>query len=232
MKKIKLLAIGDMQNGFTQEDGNLYIQGARDIIAPINAFLRLVRDGDFEYTFIVQDTHFAEEYGRSEESKAFPIHCEYGTRDWELSVDVSGLPNKWYLMKNQYSMWGAKGPHDIPFTDPTRKTAYDTLFHVVDDPHDPAEMSVRDDFIKAICRDYTSAALDVTLLGVASDYCNRYAMEGWLARGAHVTILRDLTKGIEKETPQVLAEDAYRHYTNGRLRAVDSAEYLREHTDF
>ncbi len=232
MKKIKILDISDLQNGFTREGGNLYIQGAQDILTPINTFLRRVGDDVFDFTFIVQDTHFAEEYGLTEESKTFPIHCEYGTNDWELSVDVSGLPNKHYLTKNQYNMWGAKEVHDIPFTDPKRRTAYDNLFHVVDDPHEPTEKSTRDDFMKAIRRDRNAAALEVTLIGVASDYCNRYAMEGWLARGAHVTILRDLTKGIAKETSQVLAEETYRHYTNGRLRAVDSAEYLQEHADF
>ncbi|MDN7025783.1 isochorismatase family protein [Methanoculleus sp. FWC-SCC1] len=227
MQRVRLLAIGDMQNGFTREDGNLAIPGAEEILGLTNDFLRRV-DGFFDYTLIVQDTHFAEEYGRSEESRTFPLHCEYGTADWELSVDVSGLPNKHYLTKNQYDMWSRSGLHEISFDDPKRKIAYENLFHVVDDPHEPRARTTRDGFLAMLQQAGSGAAIDVTLIGVAADYCNRYAMEGWLARGARVTILQDLTKGIEKETPQVLAEERYRDYTPGRLRAVDSAEYAWE----
>lgn len=227
MKKIKILTVGDMQNGFIQEDGNLYITGARDIIVPTNYFLSHVRDGVFDVILIILDTHFAEEYSLTEESKMFPIHCEYGTYDWELAVDVSGLQNTRFLTKNQFTMWGDNRLHDIPFNDPQRKTAYDNLFHIVDNPYNPTEIARRDDYLEVLCPDCDSSCIEVTMIGVASDYCNRYAMEGWLDRGAYVTIIQDLTKGIEKETPQII--DEYRpHHKDGRLRSVVSAEYLRE----
>lgn len=227
MRKIKILQIGDMQNGFTQEDGNLYVQGAQEIIAPANDFLRRVRDGVFDRTFIILDTHFAEEYGRSEEGREFPIHCEYGTDDWELAIDVSGLPNKRYLTKNRFDMWSEKRPGDTPFNDPGRRAAHENLFHFVDDPYEPGEKVAREEYVRAINPGRNLADVEVTLFGVASDYCNRYAMEGWLRRGARVTIIQDLTKGIEKETQQVLDEPQYRQYRGSRLIAVDSAEYLR-----
>jgi hypothetical protein len=50
-------------------------------------------------------------------------------------------------------------------------------------------------------------------------------MEGWLERRASVTIIRDLTKGIEKEKNQVLDEPRYRQYNGSRLRSVESTEY-------
>ena len=228
MKTIKILHIGDMQNGFTRQNGNLYVNGAQDIIAPMNAFLRQVKDSFFDYTLIILDTHFAEEYFLSEEGKQFPIHCEYGTTDWELSIDISGLHNPFYVMKNQYTMWGEKKEVDISFPNPQRKTAHDTLFHMVDDPHEPTRIIPRDDFITSLNPDDNSVSIEVTMIGVASDYCIRYAMEGWLARGARVIIIYDLTKGIEKETPQVLAEDQYQHYEYGRIRSISSDEYLRE----
>lgn len=228
VKKIKILDISDMQNGFTRTDGNLYIPGAEEIIAPINDFLQQVRYGVFDVTLVVLDTHFAEEYSQTEESTQFPIHCEYGTRDWGLSVDVLNLPNKQYVMKNRFDMWSEKQVRDIPFTDPKRKTAYDNLFYILDNPYEPTKRATRDDFLKTLCPDNRSATLDVTILGVASDYCNRYAMEGWLSRGASVTIIQDLTKGIEKETQQILEEYHYRHYGYSRLRSVDSTDYLRE----
>ncbi|WP_332448727.1 cysteine hydrolase family protein [Methanoculleus sp.] len=227
---MKILQIGDMQNGFTREDGNLYVRGASEIIAPANDFLRRVRDGIFDRTFVILDTHFAEEYSRSEEGRVFPIHCEYGTKDWELSIDVSGLPNKWYLTKNRFDMWSKNLPGDTSFNDPGRKIAYDTLFHFIGNPHEPREKIAREEYLRAISPGRGPAGIEVTLFGVASDYCNRYAMEGWLERGASVTIIRDLTKGIEKETSQVLNEPQYRRY-KGRLRAVDSVDYLEELAD-
>jgi nicotinamidase/pyrazinamidase len=225
MKTVKLLQIGDMQNGFIREDGNLYIRGAREIIAPVNDFLRRVRNGVFDHTLITLDTHFAEEYSKTEEGKVFPIHCEYGTNDRELGIDVSGLPDKRYLAKNQYDMWSERTLTDVSFNDPGRKIAHDNLFHIVDDPYQPTERVTRDDFIEAISPGGNPTGIEVTLIGVASDYCNRYAMEGWLDRGASVTIIRDLTKGIEKETPQVLDEPRYRQYNGSRLRSVESTEY-------
>jgi nicotinamidase/pyrazinamidase len=224
MKKVKILEIGDMQNGFLREDGHLYVKGAQDIIDPTNSFLRRVCNRGFDFTLIIQDTHFAEEYSQTEESKMFPIHCEYGTNDWELAIDVSGLPNKRYLTKNQFNLWSEKSLKDIPFDDSKRKIAYDNLFHFVDNPHEPTVKSTREGFIKAI----SPASIEVTMLGVASDYCNRYAMEGWLGRGASVTIIHDLTKGIGKETPHILDEYQYQQYKNSRLRSVDSTEYIRE----
>lgn len=227
MKKVKILQIGDMQNGFTREYGNLYVKGAQDIIAPINNFLRRVSDGIFDYTFVILDTHFVEEYSRTKEGEVFPIHCEYGTRDWELAIDVSGLPNKRYLTKNQFDMWSEKTLTDVSFSDPQRQAAHDNLFHFVDDLDEPAELVARDEFIRAISPGRNLADIEITQIGVASDYCNRYAMEGWLERGASVIVVRDLTKGIGKETPQMIDEPQYQRYLDGRLRSIDSAEYLR-----
>ena len=228
MRPVKILDISDMQNGFMHEDGNLYIPEAQKIIAPTNNFLRQVGNTVFDFTLIILDTHFLEEYSQTEEGKQFPIHCEYGTDDWKLSVDVSGLPEKRYLMKNQFDMWGESRGLDIQFNDRNRKIAHDNLFHFIDNPHTVTKKETRDDFISSITPDTTSANIEVTIIGVASDYCNRYAMEGWLARGARVTIIQDLTKGIEKETPQILNEDRYQQYGTTRLRSVDSAEYLKE----
>lgn len=228
MKSVKILHIGDMQNGFTRENGHLYVQGAQDIITPTNLFLRQVREGVFDYTLIILDTHFTEEYHQSEEGKLFPIHCEYDTTDWELSIDVSGLPNIQYLTKNKFDMWGEIERTNISFTSPQRQNAYGLLFHIIDDPHDPTRIVSRDDFITAMNIDRKAATIEVTMIGVASDYCIRHAMEGWLARGASVTIIHDLTKGIEKETPKILNEFQYRQYKKGRLRSVTSTEYIHE----
>jgi nicotinamidase/pyrazinamidase len=230
MKPVRILDIGDMQNSFLQPDGSLSIPGADRIIAPARAFLHAARDGFFDHTFVVMDTHFAEEYPGSEESRQFPIHCAYGTRDWEPAVDVAGLPGVRYLMKNRFDMWADPQASPVRIRDPGRRAAYGNLYRFVDDPHNPRESSGRDEYLMAICPAGQRPEPEVTLLGVAADYCNRFALEGWLARGARVTILGDLTRGIRKEWPEVLAEEQYRDYGAGRVRVISSAAFLDEQT--
>lgn len=231
MNRVSILQIGDMQNGFIKEDGNLHVPGAENLIEPANDFLHQVSEDVFDLILIVLDTHFREEYYETEESRQFPIHCEYGTRDWELALDLKVSPNIRYMMKNNFSMWTNPGRRALQCTDPAKKRVYNNLFHILDDPHTPSECIPRDEFLKTFTSGSLAADVEVTLFGVASDYCNRYSMEGWLSRGARVTILQDLTKGIEKETPLVLAEDQYWCYRPERLRAVESTEYLREVAD-
>ena len=227
MNPVRILDIGDMQNGFLQPDGMLSIPGARGIIGPATAFLRAAAEsGPFDHTFAVMDTHFSEEYPRSEESQKFPIHCEYGTRDWELAVDVSGLPGLRYLMKNRFSMWLERDGSGARIRDPVRKAAYENLYRFVEDPHDPRDGILRDEYLFGILHGGTREPPEVTLFGVAADFCNRYAMEGWVARGARVTILGDLTRGIDREWPDVLAEDRYRSIGPGSVRVLTSREFL------
>ena len=227
-KPVRILQIGDMQKGFTIKNGNLYVSGAEDILGPAQEFLEKIPKSAFDYTFVILDTHFSEEYEESEEAKEFPIHCEYQTDDWELSLDVSGLPDTWYLMKNQFTMWGERKGQAISFTNPDRKIAYESLFHFVDDPRHPGQVIPRDSFLHSIAPEHDLANIEVTLFGVASDFCNRFAMEVWLRRGAKVTIVEDLTKGIHKETFFVLGECQYLKYLPDQLRTVTSRDLLRE----
>ncbi len=230
MKKIKILDIGDMQNGFIRKYGNLYIEGAEDIIGPANKFLRQVRSDVFDFILVILDTHFSEEYFSSQESKMFPIHCEYGTKDWELAIDLPGFPNINYLMKNQFNMWSEKSTPHIAFNDPKRRSAYDNLFCFVNNTNEPVNIISRDEFIKSISYGRTPADVEITIFGVASDYCNLFAMDGWLERGFSVTIIEDLTKGIKEETKQILDDKKYQQYQKNRLRCINSDEYLREKT--
>lgn len=226
-KLIRILDISDMQNGFTRKEGNLYVQGAFQIIEPINQFLKQIKEDYFQHIIIVQDTHFSEEYNQSEESKLFPIHCEYGTKDWDLSIDVSGLKNTWYFTKNQFDMWSRNGLTNVVIPDIIRKNAYNNLFHFLDNPYNPAISVTRDDFFHTNIPYFQLDAVEVTIIGVASDYCNRFAMEGWLAKGASITLIKDLTKGLQKETTEIIQEKQYQQY-NGRLRAINSGQFIKE----
>jgi nicotinamidase/pyrazinamidase len=229
MNPVRILDIGDMQNGFLEPDGRLSIPGAHEIIGPANAFLRKAAESRlFDHTFVIMDTHFSEAYAHTGESRQFPIHCEYGTRDWELSVDVSGLPNIRYLMKNRFSMWLERDGSGTFIHEPVRVAAFENLYRFVKDPLDPRNGVPRDEYLRGILPGGTGQAPEVVLFGVAADFCNRYAMEGWVARGARVTILGDLTRGIGKEWPEVLAEERYRSIGPGSVRVMTSREFLEE----
>ncbi len=71
--------------------------------------------------------------------------------------------------------------------------------------------------------------LEVHIIGVASDYCNRFAMEGYLKRGATVVVLADLTRGIGAQTEEILQEEQYRKYADtGQLLHKASRDALNE----
>ena len=48
---------------------------------------------------------------------------------------------------------------------------------------------------------------DVTVVGVAADYCVRWAVEGLIARGFRVTVQAYLTRGIVRQIDSVAAEE-------------------------
>lgn len=48
---------------------------------------------------------------------------------------------------------------------------------------------------------------EVTVIGVAADYCVRWAIEGLVARGFTVDVPQGLTRGIARPIAQVIAED-------------------------
>jgi len=217
-----------MQNGFISESGNLYVSGSKDLIIPTNKFLSQLKITDFDYIFVVLDTHFAEEYQQSDEGKQFPIHCEFGSSDWDLSIDIPNLPQIYFILKNRFDMWSQHYETDITMGSPQRKNAYESLFKVIDNPLNPVSSIPRDEFISTIAPRKPETEIEVSMVGVASDYCIRYAMEGWLINNARVTIISDLTKGIEKEIDEVICEEKYRHYLPDRLRLVTSERYLQE----
>ncbi len=70
---------------------------------------------------------------------------------------------------------------------------------------------------------------EVVLFGVASDICNRAALKGWLERGASVTILEDLTRGIVKQTHEVVQEEPFRQaIQRGQLKLLTSHAFLKQ----
>ncbi|MDE6250892.1 MAG: isochorismatase family protein [Alphaproteobacteria bacterium] len=61
---------------------------------------------------------------------------------------------------------------------------------------------------------------DVFVIGVASDFCVRYAIDGYLKRGYHVTVISDLCRGIVNQIDAV-AKD----FANKQLQIITTKEF-------
>ncbi|MBO7244365.1 MAG: cysteine hydrolase family protein [Alphaproteobacteria bacterium] len=69
---------------------------------------------------------------------------------------------------------------------------------------------------------------EVVLCGVASDICNKAALLGWVQRDIPVTILTDLTRGIFKETDEVLKEKPFKQaVAKGQIKTTTSLQFLK-----
>lgn len=69
---------------------------------------------------------------------------------------------------------------------------------------------------------------EVYLGGVLSDVCVKQAMDGFLSRGAKVTLLEDLCQSAEKQVPEIVSDAQYRGAVqNGALRHITAAQFFR-----
>ena len=69
---------------------------------------------------------------------------------------------------------------------------------------------------------------EVYLCGVLSDICVQQGMDGFLRRGAKVTIIEDLCQGLNKQIPEIVDEPKYGKFVEeGRLRNITSAQFFR-----
>ena len=237
----KILDIVDMQVDFMRRDGKLAVAGADALIQRTNDFFRALPRGAFDLALFKYDTHFADEYPQSPESQSFPdIHCEYGTEGWSLAVDDGALAGKMpvrYMTKNTFNMWENNPLSDaakLKFANGTEARAYGNLYHVSEDRAVVEAGTLRDEFMKALR--LGEEEVEVTLIGVASDFCVHDAVLGYLQRGARVNIVEDLVKGIGTPVPgrapsgdiaDVLRLEAFRPYVeSGKVRLVKARDVL------
>lgn len=201
----RILDIVDMQVDFMHVDGLLAVPDADRLIARTNDFFRTLPRDEYQFALFKYDTHFAVEYPHSPESQSFPhIHCEYGTKGWTLAVDDGLLADKLpvhYMTKNCFDMWAdnpVSAAAQLEFAGVRDRQAYANLFHVTNDRDALARGVGREEFFAALGMDED---LEVTMLGVASDFCVHDAMLGYLQRGARVRVIGDLVTGIGTNVP-------------------------------
>lgn len=177
----------DMQRDFVAADGALPVPGAEQIVAPMREWLAGLDSKETAGVLFTFDTHVPAVYAVSEEAKQFPPHCEKGTPGWALVVDPGAVDPAiatWRLEKGVFDMWAEPGL-------------------VVESIREGGSVD-REAFFSGLFRGEID---EVTVVGVAADYCVRWAVEGLTAHGFRVTVPAALTRGIARPIGQVAAEE-------------------------
>jgi nicotinamidase/pyrazinamidase len=178
----------DMQRDFVLESGGLPVPGAERIVRPMQLWLSGLNPTHTAGILMTFDSHDPAAYAGSDESAQFPIHCVRGSPGWESVLDMGainpGIP-LYRMEKSVFDMWAEPAL---------------MLGAVGKDDREPI---ARDAFFSAL-RD--QGIRTVTVVGVAADYCVRWAVEGLIARGFSVELPDSLTRGIEKDAAEVVRD--------------------------
>jgi nicotinamidase/pyrazinamidase len=185
MKKIVIVV--DTQADFMNPDGALAVAGADALAGPMNAWLAALRPDETAAVLFTFDTHFADTYPLSEEAKEFPIHCVRETPCWHNVLDAGRVDPAipaYRLEKGVFAMWQEDGLSVEPIGGGA-----------------PVD---RDAFFSDL---KASGVGEAIVIGVAADYCVRWAIDGLVERGFAVTVPEALTRGIVRQIDQVLRDD-------------------------
>jgi nicotinamidase/pyrazinamidase len=186
---MRFVVVVDTQRDFMAADGALSVAGADALVAPMRAWLAALRPGDTAGVLFTFDTHDAATYPASAEAMLFPPHCYRGTPGWANMLSVDPLDPAipaWRLEKGVFDMWAEPGL-------------------TVADARTPGTQRLDRDAFFAVLK--ARGVTDVTVIGVAADYCVRWAAEGLVARGFRVAVPAHLTRGIDRQIDRVAAED-------------------------
>ena len=189
--KRRFVVVVDMQGDFVRPSGALPVPGAEAIVPSMQDWLSALDPATTAGVLLTFDTHVPDVYAGSPESAQFPLHCLHGTAGWESVLDLAAIPPAiplYTLEKGVFDMWAEPGLELRPFHAGAngKGTATD-----------------RDAFFSALA---AQGVKDVTVVGVAADFCVKWAVEGLLSRGFHVELPAALTRGIGMEAEAVAAQ--------------------------
>jgi len=166
----------DMQRDFVMASGALPVPDAEAIVAPMAEWLSALDPAQTAGVLMTFDTHVPDVYAGSAEAAQFPIHCVRGTPGWESVLDTAAIGPEipvYALEKGVFDMWEEAG----------------LRVHALRGGEDID----RDRFFQRLA---DQGVTQVTVVGVAADFCVRWAAEGLIARGFDVELPSALTRGI------------------------------------
>jgi nicotinamidase/pyrazinamidase len=186
---MRFVIVVDTQRDFMAADGALSVPGADTLVAPMRDWLAALEPAETAGVLFTFDTHLPEAYAGSPEAEAFPLHCVRGSAGWANMLDVAlvdpAIP-VWRIEKGVFDMWAEDGL-------------------TIEDARNPAAPVVaRDSFFATLA---AHGVEEVAVIGVAADYCVRWAIEGLIARGFRVIVPASLTRGIARQIEAVAADD-------------------------
>lgn len=185
----RFAVVVDAQRDFMAGDGALSVAGAEALIAPMQDWLAGLDPAEIAGVLFTFDTHLPEVYVGSPEAEAFPLHCVRGSAGWAHVLDMARLDRAipaWRIEKGVFDMWAEDGL-------------------TVADARDPGAPAIpREPFFARLC---AQGIDEVVVVGVAADYCVRWAIAGLIARGFRVTVPAALTRGIARQIDQVARDD-------------------------
>ena len=196
----RFVIVVDAQSDFMRADGALSVAGADRLEGPMQAWLTALSPAETAGVLFTFDTHSLETYPGSAEAEQFPPHCLRGTPGWANVLDPSTIDpaiGVYRLEKGVFDMWAE--PHGTVEAAGTGET-FD-----------------RDAFFAHLKRDGVSTA---TVIGVAADYCVRWAIAGLIERGFTVEVPADLTRGIARSIEEVVRDD----FANAPIRLSGQME--------
>ena len=191
----KFLVVVDTQYDFVMPGGALYVKDAEQIIVPGIEFLANLKPEEYEGVLKTFDTHVPDAYEGSPESELFPIHCVEGTPGWE-NVFNKHLINSdikvWEMTKGVFNMW---------------EEDYLPLFREGrQGDASQNEFSYRDEFFERLKDDGIDT---IQVFGVASDFCVKWAVDGFVKRGFKVEVIEHLCRGINETAGEVFTKPEY-----------------------
>lgn len=187
MKRVVIVV--DTQVDFMRADGALSVAGADVLVGPMTDWLRALRPEDTAAVVFTFDTHDPETYPTSAEAQQFPPHCYRGTDGWANMLspdDVNAAIPTWRLLKGVFAMWEEPG------------LLLEPLHASGDQPLD------RDAFFAEL---RAAGVEEAVVIGVAADYCVRWAIDGLVERSFRVTVPAALTCGIAREVGEVVSQE-------------------------
>jgi nicotinamidase/pyrazinamidase len=184
----------DTQFDFMMPEGKLYVPGSEEIIPVLKALTGHAHERGIRIVASADD-HVPGHRELSDDPDfltTFPDHCMRGTPGQE-KIPATALSNPLVI---------DPAPRDDPaFLDTVRNHKGDFLFlkHWFDVFTNPNVLPVVD----------TLDPLHVVLYGVATDVCDRYAIEGLLRHRPHLVLffVWDAARGIDGDTSDRLREE-------------------------
>ena len=197
----------DTQHDFIYPDGKLYVPGAEAIVPTLAALTAYAQSRRIRIVASADD-HVAGHRELSTEPDfhtTFPDHCMRGTPG-QAKIAATALRDPLVI----------EPEHDPGITERVRSHAGDLLFHkhwfdVFTNPNVPAVLEVL-------------RPRRIVLYGVATDVCDRYAIEGLLERApqAELEFVVDAARAIHPDA----VDDLLEGWRRRGVRMVTAAEIL------